>query len=113
MAKNTDSIEVRATVGYVRVVLALAVVALVRGKSVEKPFEVLRSRPPAATTVAKVLRASAVANAEDNNGLRANNLVMLVDEGPTLLYSSSCKGVGSRINKRMSHTLLLLHRKKA
>ena len=112
MAKNTDSIEVRATAKYVRVAprKARAVVALVRGKSVEKALE-------AATDVAKVLR-SAVANAENNNGLRANNLVVktaFVDEGPTLKrIRPRAKGSASRINKRMSHiTVVVAPRKEA
>ena len=115
MAKNTDSIEVRATAKYVRVAprKARAVVALVRGKSVEKALEVLQfSTRAAATDVAKVLR-SAVANAENNNGLRANNLVVktaFVDEGPTLKrIRPRAKGSASRINKRMSTLPLSLH----
>ena len=120
MAKNTDSIEVRATAKYVRVAprKARAVVALVRGKSVEKALEVLQfSTRAAATDVAKVLR-SAVANAENNNGLRANNLVVktaFVDEGPTLKrIRPRAKGSASRINKRMSHiTVVVAPRKEA
>lgn len=120
MAKNTDSIEVRATAKYVRVAprKARAVVALVRGKSVEKALEVLQfSTCAAATDVAKVLR-SAVANAENNNGLRANNLVVktaFVDEGPTLKrIRPRAKGSASRINKRMSHiTVVVAPRKEA
>lgn len=52
MAKNTDSIEVRATAKYVRVAprKARAVVALVRGKSVEKALEVLQFSTRAAAT---------------------------------------------------------------
>ena len=67
--------------------------------------------------VAKVLR-SAVANAENNNGLRANNLVVktaFVDEGPTLKrIRPRAKGSASRINKRMSHiTVVVAPRKEA
>ena len=117
MAKNTDSIEVRATAKYVRVAprKARAVVALVRGKSVEKALEVLQFSTRAAAT--DVLR-SAVANAENNNGLRANNLVVktaFVDEGPTLKrIRPRAKGSASRINKRMSHiTVVVAPRKEA
>ena len=107
MAKNTDSIEVRATAKYVRVAprKARAVVALVRGKSVEKALEVLQfSTRAAATDVAKVLR-SAVANAE----------TAFVDEGPTLKrIRPRAKGSASRINKRMSHiTVVVAPRKEA
>ena len=75
------------------------------------------NRGAAATDVAKVLR-SAVANAENNNGLRANNLVVktaFVDEGPTLKrIRPRAKGSASRINKRMSHiTVVVAPRKEA
>ena len=67
--------------------------------------------------VAKVLR-SAIANAENNNGLRADNLVVklaYVDEGPTLKrIRPRAKGSASRINKRMSHiTVVVAPRKEA
>ena len=67
--------------------------------------------------VAKVLR-SAVANAENNNGLRGDNLYVklaYVDEGPTLKrIRPRAKGSASRINKRMSHiTVVVAPRKEA
>ena len=65
----------------------------------------------------KVLR-SAVANAENNNGLRADNLVVAaayVDEGPTLKrIRPRAKGSASRILKRTSHiTVVVAPRKEA
>ena len=120
MAKNTDSLEVRATAKYVRVAprKARTVIALVRGKSVEKALEILQfSTRAAAVDIAKVLR-SAVANAEYNNHLHARDLVVkyaYVDEGPTLKrILPRAKGSASRINKRMSHiTVVVAPRKEA
>lgn len=118
--KNTDTVEVRATAKYVRVAprKVRAVIALIRNKSVTQAAEVLQfSTRAAADDVAKVL-ASAVANAEYNNNLRADDLVVktaYVDEGPTLKrIRPRAKGSASRINKRMSHiTVVVAPRKEA
>ena len=120
MPQNTNTNEVRATAKYVRVAprKARAVVSLIRGLPVEKALEVLQfSTRAAAVDVAKVLR-SAVANAENNNGLRGDNLYVklaYVDEGPTLKrIRPRAKGSASRINKRMSHiTVVVAPRKEA
>ena len=115
---NTN--EVRATAKYVRMAprKVRMVVDTIRNKSVEQALEVLQfSTRAAAEPVAKVLR-SAVANAENNNNLRANNLVVkaaFVDEGPTLKrIRPRAKGSASRINKRTSHiTVVVAPRKEA
>jgi large subunit ribosomal protein L22 len=67
--------------------------------------------------VEKVLR-SAVANAFENKGFRADDLVIVetyVDEGPTLKrIRPRAKGSASRINKRTSHiTVTVAPRKEA
>ena len=103
------SIEVSATAKYVRVAprKARLVVDQIRGKSVQQAFEILQySNRAVAEDVAKVLR-SAIANAENNNDLRPNTLVVsaaYVDEGPTIKrIRPRAKGSASRINKRTSH----------
>ena len=70
-----------------------------------------------AVDVEKVLR-SAVANAENNNGLRRDDLVIVrayVNEGPTLKrIRPRAKGSASRILKRTSHiTIVVAPRKEA
>ena len=120
--KSTDiaSREVRATAKYVRVSPGKArlVVDLVRGKSVAAAFDILHfCDRHVAVDVEKVLR-SAVANAENNNGMRAQDLVVktaYVDEGPSLKrIRPRAKGSASRINKRMSHiTIVVAPRKEA
>ena len=117
MANNN---EVSATAKYVRVAprKARMVIDMIRNKSVAQALEILQfSNRAAATDVAKVVR-SAVANAENKNQLRADELVIArcyVDEGPTLKrIRPRAKGSASRINKRMSHiTVTVAPRKEA
>jgi large subunit ribosomal protein L22 len=111
MANNN---EVKATAKYVRMAprKVRMVVDQIRNKSVDKALEVLQfSSRAAAEPVAKTLR-SAVANAENNNGMRADNLVVkyaYVDEGPTLKrIRPRAKGSASRINKRTSHITIVV-----
>lgn len=116
---TTDN-QVRATAKYVRMAprKVRMVVDQIRNKSVEQALEVLQfSTRAAAEPVAKVIR-SAVANAENNNGMRGENLVIsaaYVDEGPTLKrIRPRAKGSASRINKRTSHiTVIVAPRKEA
>ncbi len=119
MAMNTDN-QVRATAKYVRMAprKVRMVVDQIRNKSIDQALEVLQfSTRAAAEPVAKVIR-SAVANAENNNGMRGENLVIAaayVDEGPTLKrIRPRAKGSASRINKRTSHiTVIVAPRKEA
>ncbi len=106
--------EVRAVARYVRVSprKARIVVDQVRGKSVEQAREILAfTNRAVAETVEKTLN-SAVANAEHNNHLRADSLVVkraFVDEGPTLKrIRPRAKGSASRINKRTSHITIIV-----
>ena len=111
---------VSATAKYVRMAprKVRLVVDQIRNKSVSQALELLQfAEVAAAVPVEKVLR-SAVANAENNNNLRANNLYIAeayVDEGPTLnRIRPRAKGSASRINKRTSHiTIVVASRKEA
>ncbi len=111
---------VSATAKYVRMAprKVRLVVDQIRNKSVSQALELLQfAEVAAAVPVEKVLR-SAVANAENNNNLRANNLYIAeayVDEGPTLKrIRPRAKGSASRINKRTSHiTVIVAPRKEA
>ena len=120
MAQRIKENEVRATAKYVRVAprKARLVVDQIRNKSVEQALELLQfNNRAAAVPVAKVVN-SAVANAENNHGLRGADLVIAaayVDEGPTLKrFRPRAKGSASRINKRTSHiTVVVAPRKEA
>lgn len=111
---------VSATAKYVRMAprKVRLVVDQIRNKSVSQALELLQfAEVAAAVPVEKVLRC-AVANAENNNNLRANNLYIAeayVDEGPTLKrIRPRAKGSASRINKRTSHiTIVVAPRKEA
>ena len=112
--KGGIRMEVKAVSKFVRVSprKARVVVDLVRGKSVEQAREILAFTNRAiAETVEKTLN-SAVANAEHNNQLRAESLVVkkaFVNEGPTLKrIRPRAKGSASRINKRTSHITIVV-----
>ena len=106
--------EVRAVARYVRVSprKARIVIDQIRGKSVEQAREILCfTNRGIAETVEKTLN-SAVANAEHNNHLRAETLVVksaFADEGPTLKrIRPRAKGSASRIRKRTSHITIIV-----
>ena len=108
---------VRAQARYVRVSprKAREVVDLIRGKSVAEARSVLFfANRNAARLVAKVLE-SAVASAEHNNGLSADELYVKearVDEGPTLKrWRFRAMGRVNRILKRSSHVTVILDEK--
>ena len=112
MAQGTavaDERRARATARYVRMtpMKVRRVVDLIRGMEAREALSVLQFAPQAASEpVAKVL-ASAVANAEHNQQLDADTLVVAVayvDEGPTLKrFQPRAQGRAFRINKRTSH----------
>ena len=100
---------VRAQAKYVRVAPRKArdVVDQIRGKSVaDARATLLFTNRGASILVAKVLN-SAVANAENNNGLVADQLYVKeakVDEGPTMKrWKFRAMGRVNRIRKRTSH----------
>ncbi|MBA2577499.1 MAG: 50S ribosomal protein L22 [Euzebyaceae bacterium] len=101
--------EVRATARYVRVApnKARQVVAHIRGLGVEEARRTLLFSPKGVAEQIRKTLDSAVANAEHNNDLAADDLVVtaaVVDEGPTLKRSQPrAMGRAYRINKRTSH----------
>jgi large subunit ribosomal protein L22 len=106
--------EARAVARYVRVAprKARLVVDLIRGKSIDDARAILRfSERAAAEVVEKVLN-SAVANAERNLHVKADDLIVgstFVDEGPTLKrIQPRAMGRAFRINKRTSHITVIV-----
>ena len=111
-----DAQEAIATARYIRIspTKARQVVDLIRGRHVDDARRVLRFNERAAsTTVAKVLD-SAVANAEHNRGLPADELVVArawVDEGPTLRrFRPRAMGRATRVRKRTCHISVVVGR---
>ena len=112
--------EARAVARYVRVAprKARLVVDLIRGKSVGDARAILRFSPRAAAEIVEKVLNSAVANAERNQHLKAEDLVVgttFVDEGPTLKrIQPRAMGRAFRINKRTSHiTVVVKQREEA
>ena len=88
------------------------VLDLVRGMPVEDACDVLMfTNRRAAETIRKVLD-SAVANAEHNYALDADELFVdqaFADEGPTLKrWRPRARGRATRINKRTSHITIVV-----
>jgi len=83
------------------------VVDLVRGLTVKDALDTLRYAPQAASDPVFKVIASAVANAENTENLKANDLYVsqiFVDDGVTLRrFRARARGSGSRILKRASH----------
>ena len=83
------------------------VLDLIRGQSAEKAAAILKFTPKAASEPLAKLLKSAVANAENAENLRANDLYVsqiFVDEGVTARrFRARAKGQGARIMKRASH----------
>ncbi|MGH3322872.1 MAG: 50S ribosomal protein L22 [Streptomyces sp.] len=106
--------EARAQARFIRVTprKARRVVDLIRGLPATEAQAVLRFAPQAASEpVGKVL-ASAIANAEHNNKLDADTLVISrawVDEGPThKRFRPRAQGRAYRVNKRTSHITVIV-----
>ncbi len=108
---------VRAQAKYVRVAprKAREVVDLIRGKSVDEARSTLYfANRNSARVVARVLN-SAVANAENNNALSADQLFVQearVDEGPTMKrWKFRAHGRVNRIYKRSSHITIAVEQR--
>ncbi|MGB3484477.1 MAG: 50S ribosomal protein L22 [Mycobacterium sp.] len=96
---------------------ARRVIDLVRGKSVTEALDILRWAPQGASeTIAKVI-ASAAANAQNNEGLDPDTLVVataFADEGPTAKrIRPRAQGRAFRIRKRTSHITVIVESRPA
>lgn len=106
--------EVKAVAKHVRISpqKVRKLVGAIKGKPVGSGLNSLKFMPQkAAGIVEKVLR-SAVANADHNNDLDVDTLVIrnvIVDAGPTLKrFRARARGRGSRILKRTSHITVIV-----
>ena len=106
--------EAKATVKYVRVTpqKARRAVDLIRGQQVEEARRILRFSPLGASKVLEKALNSAVANAEQQPGIIAQNLVVdraWVDDGPTLKrWRPRAYGRATKVLKRTSHITLVV-----
>ena len=104
----------RAVARYVRVspMKARRVVNLVRGLPASEALTVLQFAPQSASEPVYKVVASAIANAENNEKLDRESLLVAeayVDEGPTMKrYRPRAHGRAYRIRKRTSHITVVL-----
>ncbi len=109
---------VNATAKYVRVSPRKAgdVARLIRGKRVAEAKAILALTPRAAAKLVGKVLDSAVANAENNHDLDADDLYVVqayVNGGPTIKrFRPRAMGRASRIRKRTSHITVCVDEKK-
>ncbi len=106
--------EARAVATHIRIAprKVRIVVDLIRGKQVGEAFAILKHVPKVASEVIEKVLKSAVANAEHNYDMNADNLYVaqaFVDQGPTLkrIHPRS-RGQAFKILKRSSHLTLVV-----
>jgi large subunit ribosomal protein L22 len=116
LPKGIDTPGVRAQVKYVRssAYKAREVLDLIRGERAAIALEILEfSERDIAKVVLKCLE-SAIANAENNNGIAADELFVsacYADEGPTLKrWRPRARGRATRIRKRTCHITVIVSR---
>jgi large subunit ribosomal protein L22 len=114
--KTNERPGTRAVAKYIRIspYKVREVLDLVRGQHVQRAAEILRfSERDAAFVVAKVL-ASAVANAENNDGIDPDELYVsacYADEGVTIKrFRPRARGRAGRIRKRTCHVTVIVSR---
>ena len=114
---NTDT-RASAKLSYARVSVQKACFVLdaIRGKDVTTALAILEYNPRYASSIIKKLLESAIANAENNNGMNADNLYVAecyANKGPTMKrVRPRAQGRAYRIEKRMSHITVVLDEKK-
>ncbi len=114
--KTNERPGTRAVVRYVRVSASKAreLLNLVRGESYGRAAEILAFSERSVSDVVGKLLESAVANAENNDGIPAEELFVstcYADEGPTLKrWRPRARGRATRINKRTCHITIIVTR---
>jgi large subunit ribosomal protein L22 len=114
--RNKTQRETRphATVTYARVSVQKACFVLdaIRGKDVTTALGILAYNPRYASSVIEKLLKSAIANAENNNGMNPENLYIAecyANQGPTMKrVKPRAQGRAYRIEKRTSHISIVL-----
>ena len=115
MAEQITSATATAKTVRITARKARLVMDLIRGKQVAEAIAILEFTPRAGSPVIEKVLKSAVANAEHNFDLDAQNLYVsegYVNEGPTLKrFRPRAKGSASPINKRTSHVTVTVSEK--
>lgn len=106
--------EVKAVAKHVRISpqKVRKIVGAIKGRQVENGLNALRFMPQKASGIVEKILKSAVANADHNNDLDVDSLIVkniIVDSGPTLKrFRPRARGRGSRILKRTSHITVIV-----
>ena len=104
-----------AKLSYARVSVQKACFVLdaIRGKDVKTALAILDYNPRYASEITAKLLRSAIANAENNNGMNADNLYIeecYANKGPTMKrIRPRAQGRAYRIEKIMSHITIVLN----
>ena len=104
-----------AKLSYARVSVQKACFVLdaIRGKDVRTALAVMEYNPRYASSVVKKVLESAIANAENNNGMNVDKLYVAecyANKGPTMKrVKPRAQGRAYRIEKRMSHITIVLN----
>jgi large subunit ribosomal protein L22 len=112
--ENNKDTRPKATVSYARVSVTKACFVLdaIRGKDVTSALGILAYNNRYASKVIEKLLKSAIANAENNNGLKAEDLYIAecyANKGPTMKrIQPRAQGRAYRIEKRTSHITIVL-----
>ena len=103
-----------AKLSYARISVQKACFVLdaIRGKDVQTAMAILEYNPRYASSLIKKLLESAIANAENNNGMNRENLYVaecFANKGPTMKrIQPRAQGRAYRIEKRTSHITIVL-----
>ena len=114
MEETTIVKEANATLKYARIsARKVKIVAdLIRGKDVDEALAIVKFTPKASSEIIEKLLKSAIANAENNHEMKAENLYVAeiyANQGPTLKrIRPAAKGSAVRIRKRTSHIAIVL-----
>ena len=85
---------------------------LIRGKDAKEALAIVKFTPKASSEIIEKLLKSAIANAENNHGMKSNNLYVAeiyANQGPTMKrIRPAAKGSAVRIRKRTSHITIKL-----
>jgi len=110
--------EGRATLKFARISSRkIKIVAdLIKGKNAIEAMNILKFTPKAGSDILAKLLKSAISNAENNNGLSADTLIVtevFANQGPTMKrLMPKAQGRGARIRKRTSHITVVLKESK-
>ena len=85
---------------------------LIRGKDAKEALAIVKFTPKASSVIIEKLLKSAIANAENNHGMKHENLYVAeiyANQGPTMKrIRPAAKGSAVRIRKRTSHITIKL-----